>query len=200
VALRLLRAIAKAPQSQPRPLTRIFSANCDRRIDNIDDLLLEYSNMYTVHFYPAVQAVHQYRIVICTLSLAGKLSTGGFAANNVYTHVFVDEAAASTEAEVLMGITCTLSPTLNLILSGDHKQLGPVLQSQRANEWGLGLTLFERLLQRKCYQVEEDGSYNASVQTRLIRNFRSHPEIVSLYNNMYYEGHLRTEAPMGERL
>lgn len=196
VALRLLRAIAKAPQSQPRPLTRIFSANCDRRIDNIDDLLLEYSNMYTVHFYPAVQAVHQYRIVICTLSLAGKLSTGGFAANNVYTHVFVDEAAASTEAEVLMGITCTLSPTLNLILSGDHKQLGPVLQSQRANEWGLGLTLFERLLQRKCYQVEEDGSYNASVQTRLIRNFRSHPEIVSLYNNMYYEGHLRTEAPM----
>ncbi|XP_033152218.1 DNA-binding protein SMUBP-2 isoform X2 [Drosophila mauritiana] len=196
VALRLLKAIAKAPKSQPRPLTRIFSASCDRRIDNIDDLLLEYSNMYSVHFYPAVQAVHQYRIVICTLSLAGKLSTGGFAANNVYTHVFVDEAAASTEAEVLMGITCTLSPTLNLILSGDHKQLGPVLQSQRANEWGLGLTLFERLLQRKCYQVEKDGSYNASVQTRLIRNFRSHPEIVSLYNNLYYEGHLRAEAPM----
>ncbi|XP_043642316.1 uncharacterized protein LOC122612635 [Drosophila teissieri] len=197
VALRLLRAIAKAPESQPRPLTRIFSASCDRRIDNIDDLLLEYSNMYAVHFYPAVQAVHQYRIVICTLSLAGKLSTGGFGTDNVYSHVFVDEAAASTEAEVLMGITCTLSPTSNLILSGDHKQLGPVLQSQRANEWGLGLTLFERLLQRKCYQVDEDGSYNAAVQTRLVRNFRSHPEIVSLYNNLYYDGKLRAHAAMG---
>ncbi|XP_039480377.1 uncharacterized protein LOC120444635 [Drosophila santomea] len=197
VALRLLRAIAKAPKSQPRPLTRIFSASCDRRIDNIDDLLLEYSNMYAVHFYPAVQAVHQYRIVICTLSLAGKLSTGGFGTNNVYSHVFVDEAAASTEAEVLMGITCTLSPMSNLILSGDHKQLGPVLQSQRANEWGLGLTLFERLLQRKCYQVDEDGSYNTAVQTRLIRNFRSHPEIVSLYNNLYYDGKLRAHAAMG---
>ncbi|EDV56098.2 uncharacterized protein Dere_GG22453 [Drosophila erecta] len=196
VALRLLRAIAKAPDSHPRPLARIFAASCDRRIDNIDDLLLEYSNMYGLHFYPAVQAVHQYRIVICTLSLAGRLSTGGFATGNVYSHVFVDEAAASTEAEVLMGITCTLSPTSNLILSGDHKQLGPVLQSQRANEWGLGLTLFERLLQRKCYQVDQDGSYNAAVQTRLIRNFRSHPEIVSLYNNLYYDGKLQAHAPL----
>ncbi|XP_037716828.1 uncharacterized protein LOC119551516 [Drosophila subpulchrella] len=196
VALRLLKAIAKAPESQPRPLTRIFSASCDRRIDNIDDLLLEYSNMYALHFYPAVQAVHQYRIVVCTLSLAGKLSTGGFAQGDVFSHVFVDEAAASTEAEVLMGITCTLSPTSNLILSGDHKQLGPVLQSQRANEWGLGQSLFERLMQRKCYQVDEDGSYNPAVQTRLIRNYRSHPEIVSLYNELYYGGKLRAHAPM----
>ncbi|XP_017069246.1 uncharacterized protein LOC108106578 [Drosophila eugracilis] len=196
VALRLLRAIAKAPGCQPRPLTRIFSASCDRRIDNIDDLLLEYSNMYALHFYPAVQAVHQYRIVVCTLSLAGKLSTGGFAKGDVFSHVFVDEAAASTEAEALMGITCTISPTSNLILSGDHKQLGPVLQSQRANDWGLGLSLFERLLQRKCYQVADDGSYNTTVQTRLIRNFRSHPKIVSLYSDLYYDGKLRAQAPM----
>ncbi|KAH8402341.1 hypothetical protein KR009_011436 [Drosophila setifemur] len=197
LALRLLRAIAEAPESQPRPLTRIFAASCDRRIDNIDDLLLEYSNMYAVHFYPAVQAVHQYRIVVCTLSLAGKLSTGGFAKGNVFSHVFVDEAAASTEAEALMGITCTISPTTNLILSGDHKQLGPVLQSQRANEWGLALSLFERLLLRKCYQVDEDGSYNPSVQTRLVRNFRSHPEIVSLYSELYYSGKLTAQAPIG---
>jgi len=154
--------------------------------------------MYALHFYPAVQAVHQYRIVVCTLSLAGKLSTGGFAQGDVFSHVFVDEAAASTEAEVLMGITCTLSPTSNLILSGDHKQLGPVLQSQRANEWGLGQSLFERLMQRKCYQVDEDGSYNPAVQTRLIRNYRSHPEIVSLYNELYYGGKLRAHAPMGK--
>ncbi|XP_017106936.2 uncharacterized protein [Drosophila bipectinata] len=196
VALRLLRAIAKAPESQPRPLTRIFAASCDRRIDNIDDMLLEYSNMYALHFYPAVQAVHQYRIVVCTLSLAGKLSTGGFAKGNVFSHVFVDEAAASTEAEALMGITCTISPTTSLILSGDHKQLGPVLQSQRASQWGLSLSLFERLLQRKCYQVKEDGSYNVAVQTRLIRNFRSHPEIVSLYSDLYYDGKLKAKAAM----
>ncbi|EDV37969.1 uncharacterized protein Dana_GF11149, isoform B [Drosophila ananassae] len=196
VALRLLRAIAKAPESHPRPLTRIFAASCDRRIDNIDDMLLEYSNMYSLHFYPAVQAVHQYRIVVCTLSLAGKLSTGGFAKGNVFSHVFVDEAAASTEAEALMGITCTISPTTNLILSGDHKQLGPVLQSQRASQWGLSLSLFERLLQRNCYQVKDDGSYNEAVQTRLIRNFRSHPEIVALYSDLYYGGKLKAKAPM----
>ncbi|KAH8236931.1 hypothetical protein KR038_000337 [Drosophila bunnanda] len=196
VALRLLQAIAKAPESQPRPLARIFAASCDRRIDNIDDLLLEYSNMYAVHFYPAVQALHQYRIVVCTLSLAGKLSTGGFARGDIFSHVFLDEAAASTEAEALMGITCTLSPSMNLILSGDHKQLGPVLQSQRASEWGLDVSLFERLLERKCYQVDEDGSYNKTIQTRLIRNFRSHPEIVSLYNELYYNGNLKANAPM----
>ncbi|XP_022223596.2 uncharacterized protein LOC111074918 [Drosophila obscura] len=200
IALRLLRSIAKAPETQPRPLTRIFAACCDRRIDNIDDLLLEYSNLYAVHFYPAVQAVHQYRIVVCTLSLAGKLSTGGFAIDDnkqpVFSHVFVDEAAASTEAECLMGITCTISPTTNLILSGDHKQLGPVLQSHRANEWGLSVSLFERLLERKCYQVDAEGGYNAAVQTRLIRNFRSHPEIVSLYSDLYYNSELKAEASM----
>ncbi|KAH8300631.1 hypothetical protein KR018_000086, partial [Drosophila ironensis] len=194
IALRLLRAIAKVPGTQPRPLTRIFAASCDRRIDNIDDMLLEYSNMYALHFYPAVQAVHQYRIVVCTLSLAGKLSTGGF--GHVFSHVFVDEAAASTEAEILMGITCTISPMSNLILSGDHKQLGPVLQSKRANEWGLSLSLFERLLQRNCYRVAEDGTYNTAVQTRLIRNYRSHPEIVSLYNDLYYNGKLKAHAPI----
>ncbi|XP_002138690.3 uncharacterized protein [Drosophila pseudoobscura] len=200
IALRLLRAIAKAPETQPRPLTRIFAACCDRRIDNINDLLLEYSNMYALHFYPAVEAVHQYRIVVCTLSLAGKLSTGGFALDNckrpVFSHVFVDEAAASTETESLMGITCTISSDTNLILSGDHKQLGPVLQSQRANDWGLSVSLFERLLQRKCYQVDAGGGYNAAIQTRLIRNYRSHPEIVSLYNDLYYNGELKAQAPM----
>ncbi|KAH8418554.1 hypothetical protein KR222_000543, partial [Zaprionus bogoriensis] len=199
IALRLLRSISKMP-SQPRPLTRIFAASCDRRIDNIDDLLLEYSNMYALHFYPDVQTVHTYRIVVCTLSLAGKLSTGGFGRDdekrNVFSHVFVDEAAASTEAEVLMGITCTMAPSTNLILSGDHKQLGPVLQSQRAGDWGLGVSLFERLLQRECYRLEENGDYNVAVQTRLRRNYRSHPEIVSLYSNLYYNNELQSKAAL----
>ncbi|XP_030554711.1 uncharacterized protein LOC115758287 isoform X1 [Drosophila novamexicana] len=199
IALRLLRSISKVP-SQPRPLTRIFAASCDRRIDNIDDLLLEYSNMYALHFYPDVQAVHDYRIVVCTLSLAGKLSTGGFGRDedkrSVFSHVFVDEAAASTEAEVLMGITCTIAPSTNLILSGDHKQLGPVLQSQRAGDWGLGVSLFERLLQRECYRLDENGDYNAAVQTRLRRNYRSHPEIVSLYSDLYYNSELKSEAAL----
>ncbi|XP_023160074.2 uncharacterized protein LOC111592226 isoform X2 [Drosophila hydei] len=201
IALRLLRVISKVP-SQSCPLTRIFAASCDRRIDNIDDLLLEYSNMYALHFYPDVQAVHDYRIVVCTLSLAGKLSTGGFGRDedkrNVFSHVFVDEAAASTEAEVLMGITCTIAPTTNLILSGDHKQLGAVLQSQRAGDWGLGVSLFERLLQRECYRVDENGDYNAVVQTRLRRNYRSHPEIVKLYSDLYYNSELKSEAIYGK--
>ncbi|ALC41938.1 CG6701, partial [Drosophila busckii] len=201
IALRLLRAIANANlPTQPRPLTRIFAASCDRRIDNIDDLLLEYSNMYALHFYPHVQTVHDYRIVVCTLSLAGKLSTGGFGRDenkqSVFSHVFVDEAAASTEAEVLMGITCTMAASTNLILSGDHKQLGPVLQSQRAGDWGLAVSLFDRLLQRECYRLDENGDYNVAVQTRLRRNYRSHPEIVSLYSNLYYNSELQSEAAL----
>ncbi|XP_062135558.1 uncharacterized protein LOC133845192 isoform X1 [Drosophila sulfurigaster albostrigata] len=199
IALRLLRSISKVP-NQTRPLTRIFAASCDRRIDNIDDLLLEYSNMYALHFYPDVQAVHNYRIVVCTLSLAGKLSTGGFGRDedkrSVFSHVFVDEAAASTEAEVLMGITCTIAPCTNLILSGDHKQLGPVLQSQRAGDWGLSVSLFDRLIKRECYRLDENGDYNVAVQTRLRRNYRSHPEIVSLYSKLYYDNELLTEAAL----
>ncbi|XP_017473968.1 PREDICTED: putative helicase MOV-10 isoform X1 [Rhagoletis zephyria] len=196
IALRLCNVLA--PMNETQTITRIYSRAYEQRSENINELLLEYSNLYADHFLPDVKVLHAYRIVVCTLSIVGRLATGKFGkeidGSGVFTHVFVDEVAASTETETLVGIMATLSAPASLVISGDHRQLGPLLNSKRAADLGLEVSLMERLLERDCYRVDLDGNYNRQIQTRLCRNFRSHPEIVNLYSEMYYEGRLKAEA------
>lgn len=202
VAMRLCKVLTSFDDT--RAIVRIFAKSNEKRLDNMDEMLIEASNMYGAHFYPDVNVLHQYRIVVCTLSVVGKLSTGKFGRDElgrgIYTHIFVDEVAASTEAETLVGIASTISPKAHVIISGDHKQLGPILQSDRAKELGLNVSLMERLLERDCYKVDERGNYDTTIQTRLRRNYRSHPEIVTLYNELYYSGELIPMAKEGNIL
>ncbi|XP_037955771.1 uncharacterized protein LOC119685538 [Teleopsis dalmanni] len=192
IASRLLKVISTVEQSHL--LIRIYSkSNEDKRYE-LDDSLLDYSNMYKFHFYPDIASLHQFRIIICTLTIAGKLSTGGFGKNSkgngVFTHVFIDEAATSTEPETLVGIVGIVTKTTRLILSGDHKQLRSVIKSQRAVDMGLSISLMERLLNRECYNNDENKKYNKSIQIQLKRNFRCHPQIVDLFSTMYYDKQL----------
>ncbi|XP_054739971.1 uncharacterized protein LOC129245675 [Anastrepha obliqua] len=203
IALRLCNVLTRMDETQA--IIRIYSRSYEHRSDNINELLLEYSNLYAEHFLPDVQVLHNYRIVVCTLSLVGRLSTGKFGkqidGSGVFTHIFIDEVAASTEAEALVVLMPTISPTATLVISGDHRQLGPILNSTHAAAMGLEVSLMERLLKRDCYRVDEQGNYNPAVQTRLRRNYRSHHEIVNLYNKMYYDGQLKAEAdPAVEQL
>ncbi|XP_037957384.1 putative helicase mov-10-B.1 [Teleopsis dalmanni] len=48
----------------------------------------------------------------------------------------------------------------------------------------------ERILKSACYRVNHNGDYNRSFQTRLRRNYRSHPEIVNLFNHLFYNNQL----------
>uniref|UniRef100_A0A0K8V839 Putative helicase MOV-10 n=3 Tax=Bactrocera latifrons TaxID=174628 RepID=A0A0K8V839_BACLA len=196
IALRLCNALASNIERQT--ITRIYSRSYENRAENINETLLEYSNLYANHFLPDVEVLHSYRIVVCTLSLVGRLATGKFGTekdgNGVFTHVFVDEVAASTEMETLVALTATLSSNSSLVIAGDHQQLGPILNSKRAANMGLELSLMERLLARDCYRVDEYGNYNRQIQIRLRRNYRSHPEIVKLFSEMFYDGQLLSEA------
>ena len=54
---------------------------------------------------------------------------------------------------------------IQLILTGDPCQLGPILSSGMAGSYGLGLSLLERLMERPAYQRDEakfadHGSYD----------------------------------------
>lgn len=187
-----------------RGMVRIYSRSSEVRTETIDDELLENSNMYNGQFYPDIEILHEYRVVICTLAVVAKLATGKFGRSEdgrtLYTHLFIDEVAATTEAEALIGITTVLTPKSCLIISGDHKQLGPILKSKRAEELGLGLSLMDRLLARDCYRVDVDtGVYDRTIQTRLIRNYRSHPAIVNLYSGLYYNHSLESYAKKGKQ-
>ncbi len=57
--------------------------------------------------------------------------------------VLVDESTQATEPECLIPI---LTGAKQLVLVGDHCQLGPVVVAKAAAKAGLGQSLFERLV------------------------------------------------------
>ncbi|XP_036334287.1 putative helicase MOV-10 [Rhagoletis pomonella] len=197
IALRICSTLSLGKEPRTQILARIYCWSQERRRENINKLLLEYSNMYDWHFLPDVKVLQDYRVVVCTLSAVGKLTTGSL---QQFTHVFLDEGAASSMPESLVGLVNTLNEKSKLIIAGDHKQLGPILNSRRAKELGLGKSLLEKLLHRKCYAEvnKANGEYNQLIQTRLCRNFRSHTAIVKLFSQLYYDDKLQAMAPAEE--
>ena len=63
------------------------------------------------------------------------------------------------------------------MLAGDPHQLGPVLRSSLAEEFGLNISFLERLSLSKLYERDEvsyasSGYYNSQVATKLVKNYR----------------------------
>ncbi|XP_023164145.2 helicase MOV-10-like [Drosophila hydei] len=137
--------------------------------------------------------LQDYQIIVVTLVTSGVLAS--FRSSQPFRYVFIDEAAASSEPETLLGIVNFKDPSCHIILSGDHKQLGPVVVSKCAAKLGLGQSLMERLMLSKHYEVDAEGNYDCTRQTRLRYNYRSHPKIVDLLNKLYYNDMLIATAP-----
>ena len=79
------------------------------------------------------------------------------------------------------------------VLAGDPNQLGPVVLSRYAKEFGLGESLLVRLLHTPLYQKDIEGfrethGYNPHLVTLLVENYRSLPEILALPSNLFYNG------------
>lgn len=180
-------------KSPNRVLLRVFSETRKREEDLhlVHPLVLSNSNL---EFVKTSSRLDSYRIIVATLCKVGIMSRTGTTGN--VTHVFIDEAAASSEPESLLAIVRIKELNkCHVILSGDPKQLGPVIKSRRATLLGLGQSLMERLMANELYKVHDDNKYDCTLQTRLRRNYRSHPEIVRLFNKLYYENNLIALAP-----
>ena len=67
--------------------------------------------------------------------------------------VVIDEAAQALE------VACwsAMLKAPRALLAGDHLQLPPTVMSQQAKDGGLGVTLFERLVQRYGTEVRGGG-------------------------------------------
>lgn len=126
--------------------------------------------------------------------------------------VFLDEAAQATEPEALIPLTVVAPPSNyprphvpQVIMAGDHKQLGP----RTASAVGIIKTsLFERLLERKAYshhplsrsRKPRSGLTKAMLPiyrppfADLIRNYRSHPAILAIPNSLFYHDTLLPES------
>ena len=117
-----------------------------------------------------------------------------------FSHIFVDESGHAVEPECLIPITGLLDPQIGqVVLAGDPQQLGPVLRSQIAIQYGLQVSLLERLMNRDVYQRRDDlppdqPPFNPSVVTKLQENYRSHPAILDQPNRMFYHNELVPSA------
>lgn len=152
-------------------------------------------------FFPACEKLQKYKVIVSTLATSGKLVSAKMPLNH-FTHVFVDEAGHSLEPECLIPVVGLMSPWEpsqrgtggHLVLAGDPLQLGPVIRSKLARSYGFGVSLLERLMELPPYQRLENGHYNPQMLTKLLKNFRSHADILEIPNHMFYEEELQVYA------
>jgi len=109
-----------------------------------------YSEDSEAFYYPKMEELQQFRLVVGTPFAAAKLYNLGIQEDH-FTHLVVDEASQMVETDIV-AFFAALSPSARarLFLAGDPKQLGPILRS-RVMEKILGTTLQERLLKNPLY-------------------------------------------------
>ncbi|KAF6733805.1 putative helicase mov-10-B.2 [Oryzias melastigma] len=147
-----MNAQSRDPASVPETLRK----NC-----NLDEKL-------GCFYFRDTEFLMKFRVIVTTLYTAGRLVTGGVPVNH-FSHVFVDEAGQALEPETVIAIAGLLSPQEGqLVLAGDPKQLGPIVQSPIALKHQFGLSLLERLMEFNDLYKTSDPRF----VTKLQKNYR----------------------------
>lgn len=97
----------------------------------------------------------------------------------------IDEATQACEPECLIPLVLGIK---QVVLVGDHQQLGPVIMNKKAARAGLNQSLFERLVLLGIRPI------------RLQVQYRMHPCLSEFPSNMFYEGSLQNGVTQQERL
>ena len=129
----------------------------------------------------AEQEILQSADVICTTCVgAGDPRLQNFR----FRQILIDEATQAMEAECLIPIVLGAK---QLVLVGDHCQLGPVVMCKKAAKAGLTQSLFERLVLIGLRPL------------RLQVQYRMHPALSEFPSRMFYEGTLQNGVDGSER-
>uniref|UniRef100_A0A7N6FBN5 RNA helicase n=1 Tax=Anabas testudineus TaxID=64144 RepID=A0A7N6FBN5_ANATE len=167
---------------------RLYASSRDPKA--VPDRLKACSNLVgECYIFPPKEKLMEYKILVTTLLTAGRLVTGGIPAGH-FTHVFVDEAGHAVETECL---GCLMFSG-QVVLAGDPKQLGPILRSPFALKYGMGVSLLERMMNGFSLYQKDEGVFNNRYVTKLLRNYRSHPAILKIPNELFYDGELQVCA------
>ncbi|XP_032993583.1 probable helicase senataxin [Lacerta agilis] len=132
-------------------------------------------------------------IICCTLSTSGSnMLASAFRRQGCdpLSCIIVDEAAQSCEIESLIPLTHGCK---KMVLVGDPKQLPPTVKSMKAEEYGYGQSLMERLCRLLNGQLEEKVIDRLPV-LRLTTQYRMHPEICLFPSNYVYDRALKTDG------
>ncbi|SPQ20996.1 eca76333-605f-4abb-92be-fccacf2a050c [Thermothielavioides terrestris] len=120
-------------------------------------------------------------VVCCTCVGAGDPRL----AKMKFRNVLIDESTQSAEPECMIPLVLG---SKQVVLVGDHKQLGPVIMNKKAAKAGLNQSLFERLVKLNLTPI------------RLKVQYRMHPCLSEFPSNMFYDGSLQNGVTDAERL
>lgn len=119
-------------------------------------------------------------VICCTCVGAGDPRLANFR----FRQVLIDESTQATEPECLIPLVLGVK---QVVLVGDHCQLGPVIMCKKAARAGLAQSLFERLVLLGVKPI------------RLQVQYRMHPALSEFPSNSFYEGTLQNGVTINER-
>uniref|UniRef100_A0A1Q3EWY7 Uncharacterized protein n=1 Tax=Culex tarsalis TaxID=7177 RepID=A0A1Q3EWY7_CULTA len=195
LTVRLLRIL---PEQR---ILRFFAKSLEKKKDFIDQRVMNVSNLFeTPHASTGIASkILSFQVVVCTLSTAGRLVMFGLPRGH-FSHIFIDECGSAKEISCLVPIASfgtgkDEATTTSIVLAGDPKQLGPVIQCDFLDQTNHGMSLLERLTDHELYRRNDHtGSYDPRVITLLRDNFRSHLALLKFPNQAFYDGQLRVKA------
>ncbi|XP_052190546.1 probable RNA helicase SDE3 [Diospyros lotus] len=133
---------------------------------------------------PPLKDLLRRRIIISTYMSACLLYVEGVRPGD-FSHILLDEAGQASEPETMVPLSHFCKRGTVVVLAGDPMQLGPVILSNEAETCGLGMSYLARLFESTFYDIG-----NRNYVTKLVRNYRCHPEILHLPSHLFYGGEL----------
>lgn len=149
----IARRLTEAPYALTMDqLFRFYASS--RRKDDVPDELRDYTQTTRDGYFtiPTIPVLKHFRVVISTCVSSSFIYSVGVPRGH-FTHIFVDEAGQATEPEVMIGIKTMADNNTNVVLSGDPKQLGPIVRSAIARELGLEKSYLERMMQSQTHDT-----------------------------------------------
>lgn len=142
---------------QTDSLFRFYAPSREKKTVPPDLLPYTFENTDGLFSHPPLGTVKSFRVVVCTCNSAA-FTFGIGVERGHFSHVFIDEAGQATEPEAMVVVKNVANASTKLILSGDPKQLRPIIHSAIANELGLSISYLERLMECHVYRGSNDGS------------------------------------------
>jgi len=184
----ILLRIMQCTPIQRRDVIRVNAYQ--RSINSTPKDVLQYSVSDNATFQPpSLESLLEYKVVITTCVTSGMLYGLGLESGH-FTHIFIDEAGHALEPEIFIPLSAFSGDKTQIILTGDPRQLGPIVRSPIAKSERFHTSYLERLIDTDMYSKDKNGEYNSTYICKLIHNYRSHPKILQFPSQLFYDGDL----------
>ncbi|ESO89024.1 hypothetical protein LOTGIDRAFT_154099 [Lottia gigantea] len=157
----------------------------DRRLKTVPESCrpyILYSEEDNSFYLPSKEDILSKKLIVTTVETAIELTT--LNVNELFTHIFIDEAAQALECQLLIPLSLANDKTC-IVLTGDHRQMNPTLYSKDAQKQGFGHSLLERLHNYyNGFFIDDDSMVNLFLN----RNYRSEKKLLEFISDTFYGG------------